>query len=102
MLSQEVKDVAERIGQYYLEKNHGDYASTELEITSLHISEIQVDNSLAHSIAISITTARPGLLIGKRGTNIDALEKYLNTKVKIIEDKDPLHSYLIPYPDEVV
>jgi ribosomal protein S3 len=55
-----------------------------------------VDKALPHSASITITTERPGILIGKRGTNIDALEKFLGTKVKIIEDQDPLYHYLIP------
>jgi ribosomal protein S3 len=57
--------------------------------------KIEVDDILPNSV--SITTARPGLLIGKRGINIDALTHYLGTKVKIIEEKDPLSSWLIPY-----
>lgn len=93
MLSEEVKDVASRIGQFYLEKNHGDYKAAEKEITDLRISEITVVNNIA-----SITTARPGLLIGKKGTNIDALNKYLQAEIRIIEDKVPLCYFLIPYP----
>ena len=98
MLSDE--EAAAAIGAYYLQKNHGDYAATEKEITSLGISAVTVDNSLPHSKTISVTLARPGLLIGKRGTNIDALEKFIGTKVKVIEDRDSLFHYLIPQPEE--
>jgi ribosomal protein S3 len=96
MLSEEVKGMAAAIGAYYLQKNNGDYVATEKEITSMRISAIAVDSTLPHSKVVSITTERPGLLIGKRGTNIDALEKFLGHKVKVIEDRDPLYNYLIP------
>jgi hypothetical protein len=34
---------------------------------------------------LSVYLRRPGLLIGKQGIIIDALEKYLECKIKIIE-----------------
>ena len=49
---------------------------------------------------MEITTSRPGLLIGKRGSNIEELSDWLKKKVKIIEAKDDLNNYLIPYPPE--
>lgn len=97
MLPEKVREMASNIGQYYLKKNSGDYVSTEREIMSLQISKIEVDDTLPNLVEVSITTARPGLLIGKRGINIDALTHYLGTKVKIIEEKDPLSSWLLPY-----
>ena len=90
-LSEEVKEAAAAIGAFYLQKNNGDYIATEKEITAMRISKIEVIKK-----AIHITVARPGLLIGKRGTNIDALETFLDTKIHIIEELDPLYNYLIP------
>lgn len=95
-LPDKVREVASRIGAFYLQKNSGDYKATELEIMKLRISKIDVDDRLPHSVSIAITTARPGLLIGKRGQNIDALTSFLGTNVKVIEDRDPLSAWLIP------
>ena len=94
MLSFEVQNIACKIGYYYLQKHNGHYAKTEKEITDTRFIKIDVttDNS------VSITVGRPGLLIGKKGTNIDALSKYLGKEVKIIEEMDDLHAYLIPQP----
>ena len=91
MLPEQVKEVAARIGQFYLDKNKGDYKVTENEITDLCIASIDMANS-----EVTIVTGRPGLLIGSRGKNIEALEKYLNMRIKIVEDVDPLWAYLIP------
>lgn len=91
MVPEEVKEAARNIGFFYLDKNQHDYAATEKEITDLRISKIEVTEK-----GIEITTARPGLLIGRRGMNIDALSKFLKTKLRIIEEVDPLCSYLIP------
>ena len=98
MLSDQVKDIASKIGAFYLRKNNGDYTATEKEIVDLRIMKIEV----AVNKAVVITIGRPGLLIGKRGTNVDALSKFLQTEIKIIEDMDNLHSWLVPvdYRDE--
>ena len=91
MIPHEVKTVALAIGQFYLQKNKGDYNATAKEITDIHISKIEVTNK-----GISITTACPGRLIGSRGLNIDALSKFLKKDIHIVEEMDPLISYLIP------
>lgn len=96
MIPDNVREVASRIGAFYLQKNNGDFKATEAEILKLQISNISVDDKLPRSVSIAITTARPGLLIGKRGQNIDALSKFLGTEVKVIEDRDPLIAWLVP------
>lgn len=101
MFSEKVKEIARNIGQFYLQKNNGDYVATEKEILRLQIKNIEFlirENPKGEQIREAVITAgRVGLLIGRRGTNIDALEKHLGMKVKIMEDTDPLESYLIPY-----
>ena len=92
MLSQQTKEAASKIGEFYLQKNNRDYKATENEILNLRISLIRVlDDG-----AVEITTERPGLLIGRRGINIDELTKFLGVRVHIIEERDPINSYLIP------
>ncbi len=99
MLPENVHEAAMKIGVFYLQKNNGDYKKTEEEISKLQISKIEVDDTLPNSVVISITTARPGMLIGRRGQNIDELTQYMGTKIKILEEKDPLSSWLIPSPE---
>jgi predicted RNA-binding protein Jag len=94
MLPEEVKDVAQRIGQFYLRKNDGDYKATQEEILKLRISKLEITDK-----GVAITTERPGILIGKRGTNIDALSSFLAMEVRIIEDRDPLITYLLPFEE---
>lgn len=102
MLSEEVRDFARKIGQFYLQKLEGDYTLATQAVVDLQISKLEVRESDG---SLAITTARPGLLIGVRGKNIDALTKYLGVHVKIIEEPDPLIHYLIPHeppdPDEI-
>jgi ribosomal protein S3 len=91
MLDQKVRDVAKKIGNFYLLKNNGDYAKTEEEINSLQISKIEVTDD-----TVAITTNRPGLLIGRRGTNVDMLTEALKMKIKIIEEEDAIINWLVP------
>lgn len=96
-MTDESKEVAARIGNFYLRKNNGDYAASQKEIEQLRISKVEVT---VDGNCVIITTARPGLVIGRRGQNIDALTDALRMKVRIVEEADPLDSYLIPQPPE--
>lgn len=92
-LSEEVKDVAEKIGLFYLKKNNGNFSAAEDEIINLQIVEIEVNES-----EIIITASRVGLLIGRRGENLDALVAHLQKKVKLREEENCLLRHLIPEP----
>ncbi len=94
-ISDEVKDIAAKIGQFYLQKHNGNYEEAEKEIISLHISKIEVTNEF-----ISVNLMRVGKFIGKRGENVTNLETFLGKKVKIFENTDSLLNYLIPF-DEI-
>ena len=91
ILSEEIKDAARKIGQFYLEKNYRDFKAAEIEINRTRITKLEVLDNI-----ITIYTERPGILIGVRGENISALEKFLNAKLRIIEEIDVLSYYLIP------
>lgn len=93
MLTDAVKKVAAKIGQFYLIKNNGDYEATAKEIDSLRISKIEVEED-----KVVIVSPRVGLLIGKRATNIERLAKFLEVEVKLLEDMDNLYDYLVPRP----
>lgn len=92
MLSQQIKEVAHNIGQFYLNKCKFNYDEARKAIEGLHISKVDVVNN-----TVQITTARPGILIGARGENIENLTKFLNMKVCLFEDMDPLIEHLIPH-----
>jgi hypothetical protein len=66
---------------FYLQKNNGDYEAAAKEVTKLRITKIEapfVDK-------VIIYTARPGLLIGRRGINIAALHEFTKCKIDIRE-----------------
>lgn len=90
MISEQVKDLACKIGYFFSDK-YGDKA--ENIVRNLMISDIVVDDQ-NHVI---ITTSRPGLLIGKKGTTIEALTIYLGQPIKIVEAKENLLDYLLGF-----
>ena len=94
MLYQAIRDIAVKIGQFYLQKHNGDYEAAEKELVNTRITKIDIVVNTVH-----ITAAHVGLLIGKRGQNIDNLSKFLETEVKIYEDTDNLYDYLIPHKE---
>jgi len=90
----ENRDIAQVIGAYYLEKNNNNYYKTGEDIRNLGITQIEHKRD-----TIIITLQRVGLLIGRRGENIDKLQKFLvretkYTKLNIKDDKTI--SWLIP------
>ena len=100
MLSDKVRNLATGIGNFYLLKNEGDYARTERELLALGITKLEF---LDHNEkgepedSLHITLNRPGLLIGRKGSNVDALTADLKVKIIVHEDTDSLLSALIPY-----
>lgn len=96
MYSKKVKDVAERIGEFYLHKNNGDYSKTAKEIVEINFTKLEV----TEDDVVIITTSRPGLLIGKKGENIVGLQLFLSKDTKIVEEMEPLNDLIIPYPPE--
>jgi ribosomal protein S3 len=95
-MTSEERQVAREIGEYYLQKNNGNYCAAEDEILRLYISRIDVCEDI-----ITIVTGRPGALIGKRGINIDCLGKAIGKKIRIIEDMECITGFLIPRPQEM-
>jgi small subunit ribosomal protein S3 len=87
---------------WYNEKGFADYLNEDLEIRS------HIENKLSHAglseitikkgsgeVEVDISTARPGIVIGKSGTEVDALRRELHkltgkpVKVNIKEIKRP-------------
>jgi len=92
--SEETINIAKQIGEFYLEKNKGDYEKTREEIERLRIVDIV---QLADTVEIK--AVRVGLLIGPGGKNINQLEQYLGQKIYIKEEKESLLDYIIPVPE---
>lgn len=92
-LCQKSIEAAANIGQFYLRKNNGDYEKTADEIMRLCITDVSVAEDV-----VTVTTKRPGLLIGMRGERVGQLEDFLNQKIKIVETEGSAVDYLIPEP----
>ncbi len=91
MFNQASVEAAYRIGQFYLQKNDGDYDKTQQELYQLQISSVTVEDGV-----VTIHAARIGLLVGRRGENVDRLTHFLGQKVRLIEDFDSIYDHLIP------
>ena len=86
-----VIQVCKKIGQFFLERNNGDYEKTNEQIRNLGIQDIE--------IGIVIKTSRPGYLIGKRGQQIIDLQKLLGKKIKIEEENSIEDLIFVSEPD---
>jgi predicted PilT family ATPase len=89
--SQQAEGIGYAISSFYLNKHNQDYLAAQKEVEKLKIVNITIENDV-----VTISTSRPGLLIGRKGGNIDALEKHLDKKIKIVES---FHwdEILVPY-----
>lgn len=68
------------IANFYAQKFNGDYAKAGEEARKLQITDIKVSGN-----EVEISLARPGLLIGRKGENIDKLSAHLKKKIKVVE-----------------
>ncbi|MDW8402859.1 30S ribosomal protein S3 [Chloroflexus sp.] len=69
-------------GAEYTRQLHEDIELRKLiskELQSAGVSRIEIERS-ANKIEISVYTAKPGIVIGKRGTNVDTLKTTLERK----------------------
>lgn len=96
MIDPKLHEAATKLGQFYLNKNGGDYAKATDELYRLHIKEVAV----ADDGTVTLTVGRIGLLIGKRGTNIDALSKFFGHPIRCVEDTNSILDIVIPRPLE--
>ena len=87
------QNITRAIGNFYLEKIRRDlvfekdteliedmYAKLYRELDDLKIKNIEFDEGLN---TVGIYLERPGHLIGLKGSNVSALEKYLQERLKI-------------------
>lgn len=73
-------EIAQQIGFFFLAQNNEDYQKTGEFLRKLCITDIREENG-----KLVIETARPGLLIGLKGRNIDGLVEHLKRPIHIVE-----------------
>jgi hypothetical protein len=73
-------DIGREIGFFFLAQNNEDYQKTGEFLRNLCITDIREEND-----KLVIETARPGLLIGQKGRNIDGLVEHLKRPIHILE-----------------
>lgn len=84
--------VAYKISDFYLRKHEHNYENAGNAVSQLNITDIQVKED-----KISIYLSRPGLLIGRKGQNIEALQIFLNKPIEIFESFS-WNDILVPQP----
>lgn len=92
--SKEVLEAADNIGHFYLEKHGGDVYAANQEIERVRINNLSFEDG-----ALVIETSRPGILIGKRGENIKALQERLGS-IKITETRETITDYIYRFAFE--
>jgi hypothetical protein len=78
--TKEEENIGYKINYFYCEKHKGNIEAAAKEVRSLKIKEIEIKGD-----TVEISLARPGLLIGRRGKNINALSEVLGMKTSVVE-----------------
>jgi len=108
-LGQKVHPIGFRLGiskgwssRWYGEKNYAEFVHEDLKVRKFvkkklfhaGISSIEIERT-ANSVKVVIRTARPGIVIGKRGAEIDVLKKQIakltgrEVDIEIVEVRKP-------------
>ena len=115
-MGQKVHPIGMRVGiirdwdaKWYAEKEYADYLHEDLairnfinkELADASVSTIEIERAV-NKVIVSLHTAKPGMVIGKGGSNVDALRAKLNkltgkqVHINIIEIKQPdLDAHLV-------
>ena len=115
-MGQKVHTIGMRVGiirdwdaKWYAEKEYADYLHEDLairkfiqkELADAAVSTIEIERAV-NKVNVSLHTAKPGMVIGKGGANVDALRAALNkltgkqVHINIIEIKRPdLDAHLV-------
>ena len=108
-MGQKVHPIGMRVGiirdwdaKWYAEKEYADYLHEDLairkfiqtELADASVSRIEIERAV-NKVIVSLHTAKPGMVIGKGGANVDALRVKLNkltgkqVHINIVEIKQP-------------
>lgn len=88
--------IAKKIGEFYLDKNNGDHEKANEEISRVRFNHVEFLNDNRVLLEVS----RPGILIGKRGENIEKLQEFLGHKLYIKETVEHIMDHMYVYPVE--
>lgn len=95
-MGQKVNPIGFRLGinktwssKWFAKKNYGDFVLEDFEIrkflkkrlTQAGVSKIDIERA-ANKVRVKIHTARPGLVIGKKGAEIENVKRALESKIK--------------------
>ena len=95
-MGQKVNPIGFRLGinktwssKWFARKNYGDFVLEDFEIrkflkkrlTQAGVSKIDIERA-ASKVRVKIHTARPGLVIGKKGAEIENVKRALESKIK--------------------
>lgn len=95
-MGQKVNPIGFRLGinktwssKWFAKKNYGDFVLEDFEIrkflkkrlTQAGVSKIDIERA-ASKVRVKIHTARPGLVIGKKGAEIENVKRALESKIK--------------------
>jgi len=72
------------LGQFYLKRSEGNRGGALAALNSLRITSTSVSGK-----SYTVRLYRPGLLIGVRGENVVALQKFMDMKIRIEEETLP-------------
>jgi len=96
--------------RWYAERDYKDVFAEDLlirksinkELFNASVSRIEIERAAANQVAVTIHTAKPGIVIGKSGEKVDRLRAMLEAKTRkrvrlnIIEIRQPeLDAYLV-------
>ena len=96
-MGQKINPIGLRVGiirgwesQWYSDKNYADWLNQDLDVREFlekklkhaGISRIKIQRPGVDRITLTISTSRPGIIIGKRGAGIDDLRKELEIFTK--------------------
>ena len=95
-MGQKVNPIGFRLGinktwssKWFARRNYGDFVLEDFEIrkflkkrlTQAGVSKIDIERA-ASKVRVKIHTARPGLVIGKKGAEIENVKRALESKIK--------------------
>ncbi len=89
-MTKQDKQICSYIGHFYLTKHKEDYDAAEKEIQDTGFVRVECCGDM-----VIIEARRVGLLIGKRGTNVDALQVYLSKKIFVKECVDSVEDVIL-------
>lgn len=92
MFSQELKDIADKIGRFFLQEYCDDKDKTREFLQQLQIQDIAIEDG-----KIAITVSRVGLFIGRRGRNIERLVGFLGRNIIVKEAKECWYDHLTQF-----